>query len=408
MSIAHIYQRSTMSQTRLHSLPQDILAIESTDVSKTANQAAILVREAMDARSVAIILHDAAYGAMRSVGASGYKRSGLEAEQRSSAIAEAAADVYRTGNPHFAGYCEDGTYRAVDDGVPHVHSVFILPLMVANERRGVVEIVMEQAELGKPNMIADLKRAVQTIGVIVQRAERVEHLVAEAAQRARNALIEDLTSTLNHDLRNMMAPIAGRLDLIRRQANRDGHEKYVRHAEEATNATKRMQAVLQNLVDVARLEQGELPLLRQEIALSDLVHSIVANTHMLAANAQIDVREAVHTMGDMARIQQTLEYLIGNAFRYSPEDEPMVITIDRTERDGANWASVAVCDRGVRIAPDVLPLVFTRWTNGRGSLSFNLGLYLAQGVAKAHGGTLSVTSDELSGTTWTLVLPIAD
>ncbi len=234
-------------------------------------------------------------------------------------------------------------------------------------------------------------------------------MLKDVAQQARYALIEDLTSTLNHDLRNIMAPISGRLDLIRRQATRDGHEKYVRHAEEATNATRRMQAVLQNLVDVARLEQGTLPLLRQDIALADLVHAIVAGMDTIAATAQIDVIERfIHTDGDLERLQQTLEYLIGNAFRYSPEDQPVVITVKRTVHDGATWATISVCDQGIRIAPAVLPLIFIRWTTGRGALAFNLGLYLAQGVAKAHGGTLSVTSDEPTGTTWSLMLPVTE
>jgi signal transduction histidine kinase len=147
--------------------------------------------------------------------------------------------------------------------------------------------------------------------------------------------------------------------------------------------------------------------MQQDIALADLVQQIVADKHSMTI-AQVETTDDVHISGDLERIQHALEYLIGNAFRYSPENQPVVITIACTEHDGAAWATVSVRDQGVRIAADVLPIIFTRWTTGRGSIGFNLGLYLAYGVAKAHGGTLQVTSDEPTGTTWSLVLPTTD
>jgi signal transduction histidine kinase len=407
VSIAHIYHRTTADQTRSRSLPEDILALDSTDLAQALTQAAALVREAVGAHSVAIMLHDSTLTALRTIGmAVGAPSENNAPMERLIENGGPEVEVYRTGNPHFAHYADGITHRAGDEVASHSDSVLILPLIVGSERRGVVQIVVEHAELAKANTVTELKSAVQMIGIVVKRVERMAHLLQDAAQQARFSLIEDLTSTLNHDLRNMMAPIAGRLDLIRRQASREGHEKYVRHADEATYATRRMQTVLQNLVDVARLEHGTLQLMRQDINLTDLVQQVLTDKQSSTTIAQVESTDAVQIHGDPERIQHSLEYLIGNAFRYSPEDQPVLITIARTEHDGAAWATVSVRDQGVRIAADVLPIIFTRWTTGRGSIGFNLGLYLAYGVAKAHGGTLQVTSDEPTGTTWSLVLPV--
>ncbi|CAA9295022.1 MAG: hypothetical protein AVDCRST_MAG93-4193, partial [uncultured Chloroflexia bacterium] len=219
MSIAHIYHRTTADQTRSRSLPQDILAIDSTELTQALTQAAALVREAVGARTVAIMLHDSTLAALQTIGMAA--RAPDERNVPMERFIENGGpevDVYRTGNPHFAHYAEGITHRAGDEVSSHSDSVLILPLIVGSERRGVVQVVLDQAELAKSNTVAELKTAVQMIGVVVQRIERVTHLLEDAAQQARFSLIEDLTSTLNHDLRNMMAPIAGRLDLIRRQA----------------------------------------------------------------------------------------------------------------------------------------------------------------------------------------------
>ncbi len=88
-------------------------------------------------------------------------------------------DVYRTGNPHFARYGEDLTHQASVEAPAHANALLILPLMISNKRRGIVEIVLEQAELAKSNMIAELKTAVQTIGLLAQRVERMSNICSK-------------------------------------------------------------------------------------------------------------------------------------------------------------------------------------------------------------------------------------
>jgi signal transduction histidine kinase len=374
VSIAHIYQYVSTDQHRLRSLTSDILALDGTDLPQILNQAAALIRDATGAHSVAVLLWDADVGGLRIAGS---------APQTS---AEQQAERY-------------DEHRA--------RSRLNIPFVVSDGRRGVARIVMNQAHSGD-HMLPTLKAAAHAVGTLTARIERIALMLDEAAQQGRTRLIEDLASTLNHDLRNMMAPIMGRLDLIRRQAIREGNEKYVRHAEAATEATRRILAVLQNLVDVGKLEQGTLPLQRHDVNLTELVRNIVADVSNTPVPIEVKTTGDVHAVGDIERLRQTLEYMITNAVRYSLEDQTVVVRITRIEEGEAIYAIVSVCDQGVRIPPDVLPQIWTRYTIGRGSMGFNLGLYLAQTVAKAHGGTLRVTSDEPGGTTWSLLLPIAE
>ena len=82
--------------------------------------------------------------------------------------------------------------------------------------------------------------------------------------------------------------------------------------------------------------------------------------------------------------------------------------VDGEEREDGAWALLTVRDSGPGIAPELLPKLFTRFARGEGSQGLGLGLYLARGIAEAHGGTLTVDSTPGKGTRFVLALPGLD
>jgi two-component system, OmpR family, sensor kinase len=102
-----------------------------------------------------------------------------------------------------------------------------------------------------------------------------------------------------------------------------------------------------------------------------------------------------------------VENLLSNAIQHSPEDVPVALTLRRETHERREWAVIHVHDRGPGIPPEALPTVFNRFEKGHNSGGLGLGLYLARGIAEAHGGTLLVESEPSQGSSFYLSLPLA-
>lgn len=100
--------------------------------------------------------------------------------------------------------------------------------------------------------------------------------------------------------------------------------------------------------------------------------------------------------------------MIGNALQHTPEGAPVAVQIEQETREDGDWAVLSVRDEGPGIAPNLLPTLFDRFARGAGSQGLGLGLYLARGIAKAHGGALTVESRLGAGTTFRLSIPLRD
>jgi signal transduction histidine kinase len=249
-----------------------------------------------------------------------------------------------------------------------------------------------------------LEAAAHWVSLVLHRAELVEQIARAAAEQARRGVAEDLIAALAHDLRNLIAPATARIDLIHRHAAREGLDRYVRQAHEAARALQRMEALISDLLDAARLEQGIFTLRREHVNLAALVEEAAAVLRRDDADIRVQVAEAICADGDPARIRQALENLVMNALQHSPAGVPVILDVS-TRRDAAGiWAVVEVRDGGPGIAPEI----FSRFHAGEGSQGLGLGLYLAHGVATAHGGGLAVASAVGAGARFCLSLPACD
>jgi signal transduction histidine kinase len=101
-------------------------------------------------------------------------------------------------------------------------------------------------------------------------------------------------------------------------------------------------------------------------------------------------------------LRQVLENLLSNALKVQPPDEPVLVEL---EVCGA-WAVVSVQDRGPGVPPDVLPRLFERFGAGSESVGLGLGLFLANGITRAHGGALEVDSRPGQGARFLVRLPL--
>jgi signal transduction histidine kinase len=231
---------------------------------------------------------------------------------------------------------------------------------------------------------------------------------AQQATEARDAVL----ASVSHDLQNPLAAARGYLQLIDRRVAADPHAPAARLQSSLTQTQRallRMQHMIQELVDSARLEAGyELSLRPAVTDMRALVQQVV-DEQSLGANG-----DRIHLGGDTidlwvvcdaARIARVIANLLSNALKYSPSDKPVLIDLQRDDQ----WVTLNIADEGIGIPKDDLPHLFERFHRARNAASHavgtGLGLAGVRSIVEQHGGSIGVESQEGVGTTVCIRLP---
>jgi two-component system, OmpR family, sensor kinase len=170
---------------------------------------------------------------------------------------------------------------------------------------------------------------------------------------------------------------------------------------------KRLQCLLTDLLDTARLEHGLFSLDVRAVDLVALARATLTDLEGLEATLELQAPDELWlTEADPERLRQAIENLVTNAIQHAAPGTPVLLDIDTDRRDACQWAVLSVTNVGPPIPGEILPRLFERFAPGPGSRGVGLGLYIARGIAAAHGGAVEVTSTTGVGTTFRLSLPI--
>jgi signal transduction histidine kinase len=227
-----------------------------------------------------------------------------------------------------------------------------------------------------------------------------------AARHVRREAAEELISVAAHDIRNLLTPLKSHLALLRSSAQRDVRAADLQEIQAANAGVERIARLVDNLLDVARLDGGAYAVDPRAVDLVALVHeaaeALATPGHALEIQAPTDLAAQV----DAERLRQILDNLLSNAVKHSPKGAAVKLALVRETRADGDWAVIRVADRGPGVAPEVLPRLFGRFAAGPGSTGFGLGLYIAGRLAAAHGGALTVEPAAGPGASFTLALPL--
>ncbi len=411
-----------MPQAQTNSIDRDapyvstlerLLALPATDVQVVLRQASDLVSEALDADKVDTFLYDPAIDTLVAVGTSdtpmGRRQHRLGLNRMALTNGGICVQVFKTGVPCRTGRADQDPQelRGVTEGLG-VRSVLAVPLDVDGTRRGVLQTHCAQPDKFTAGDLSFLESVARWIAMVLHRAELVERITHDAADKARRMAAEELLTILAHDLRGPLTPLRGYLGLIRQEVVRAELPASTRYAEASLRAVDRLQGMIVNLLDSARLEQGIFGLERQTVDVARVARETARGLE--TADAPIHVRGPAVVLldADPERIRQVLENLLGNARKHSPAGAEIDVEVAREQREDGSWAVLTVRDTGPGIPPEFLPRLFTRFARGDESQGLGLGLYLARGIAEAHGGTLIVDSLPGHGTAFRFALPGAD
>jgi heavy metal sensor kinase len=211
-----------------------------------------------------------------------------------------------------------------------------------------------------------------------------------------------------HELRTPLAVMRSELDVALMSPDLDGDAR--RAMESTREEVERMARLADDLLTLARIDEGKLDLLLEPVDLRDLASSVARRIEFLAATKKVRILitgEPTIVPGDRHRLEQVVANLLINAIEHSPEGAAVEVDTGATE----GGVRLSVRDRGPGIPPESLPFVFQRFyrretaRTGDGPRGSGLGLAICKEIVESHGGRIWINSDRAAGSTFTFELP---
>ncbi|HYT75985.1 MAG TPA: ATP-binding protein [Vicinamibacterales bacterium] len=234
---------------------------------------------------------------------------------------------------------------------------------------------------------------------------------ARASAEAANRLKDQFLATVSHELRTPLSAILGWAEMLRTGMLTD--ERRDRASEAIFNNAKRQAQLIDELLDMARIMSGKLPLERTAVDPREIVGGALETVQPAAEAKRIQIAididprvDAFH--GDPPRLQQVLWNLLSNAVKFTPAGGTVQVRVRRSGSAG----EILVTDSGAGIPRDFLPSVFEPFRQADGSRTrlhggLGLGLAIVKHLVEAHSGTVDVDSaGEGQGATFTVRLPL--
>lgn len=278
--------------------------------------------------------------------------------------------------------------------------MIVTPLLSHGQNFGALTFArLAPGRLYSQTDLAFAKEIARRIALAIDSARLYQH--AQNATRTR----DDLIASVSHDLRTPLGTIITTADLLTQITAPD--EKRQRWVEALQRSAGWMKRLIDDLVDIARIEAGRLRIDEQNCAVGELLRETIALMQPLAQQKKLRLEgqfgPEVDLVCDRNRILRVFSNLIGNAIKFTSEGGSISV--------GAQLAGsevrFTVTDSGSGIAAEELPHIFERFWQARSTarMGAGLGLAIAEGIVKAHGGRIWAESELGKGSTF-FTLPL--
>lgn len=222
----------------------------------------------------------------------------------------------------------------------------------------------------------------------------------------------EFISTVSHELRTPLTSVKGYVDLLMLGTAGPINDMQKSFLQVVKTNGDRLNALVEDLLEISRLENGKVTLKVKELHLRDLIDDIVASLRTETLRKGMELKLEVDPLlppveADGKRIAQVLANLMSNAHKYTRDGGQIIVRAHRT----GQMVQVDVADTGVGIPPDELPQMFSQFFRANNALKdqvggTGLGLSIAKSFVELHGGDMWVTSEIEVGSTFSFTLPI--
>ncbi|WNG18756.1 ATP-binding protein [Cystobacter fuscus] len=253
-----------------------------------------------------------------------------------------------------------------------------------------------------------LARVRSNLELARMRRELFRHEALEAGLREAVHARDEFLSVASHELKTPLTRFRLQLELVARSLSEESRERIGARLDTASQAVGNLAALVETLLDVSRINTGQLHLRFHDVDLGVLVAEAVEDARDEAerAGCTLDSRGNASLVArcDRTRIRQVIDNLLSNAVKFG-RGKPVEVHL---EAEGG-IARVSVIDHGIGIDPRDRSRIFERFERAVSSRhygGFGLGLWIARQVVEAHRGDITVTSTPGGGSTFTLELPL--
>ncbi len=283
-------------------------------------------------------------------------------------------------------------------------TVIYAPLKVGVRTIGIVVLVSVFAERGTVEAVAGL------MALALERARFLRAMSYTEALRQSDELKSALLASVSHNLRTPLTAIRAAVDsLLKEELSWDQEAIHEFHSI-ISEETYRLTRLVENLLEMARIEAGELHLTKQWISISELFSNVLNRCSAITRDHQVIVEpndEWLTVWIDSYLVAEVLTNLIENAAKYSPVGSKIILS-GSVKNDEL---LIGVKDHGLGIAPEELDHIFNKFYRGKrlprhGSEGTGMGLAIARGIVEAHGGRIWAESTLGQGSTFWFSLPV--
>ncbi len=269
-----------------------------------------------------------------------------------------------------------------------------------------VEEIVELGDLALQARATPISEEAPSLGAVVVLSD-VSRL------RELDRMKTQFVSNVSHELRTPISNVKLYLSLL----ERGKPEKRTRYLEVLRQESTRLENLIENLLDLSRLDAGRAQIIPRPIALQDLLENLVEIHRQTAAAKDLHLETQFPPTvppanGDRNQIIQVLSNLIANAISYTPPGGEIAVRLGTAETEGRPYVTITVADSGIGIPPDELPHIFDRFFRGEQTQVLTvpgtgLGLAIVKEIVELHQGRIEVESELSQGSSFTIWLPVA-
>jgi signal transduction histidine kinase len=243
--------------------------------------------------------------------------------------------------------------------------------------------------------------------------ELIRNLAAKETAERSNRVKSEFLAVMSHELRTPLNAILGFSEMIGSEVLGPGAPQYREYANDIHGAGSHLLTLINDILDLSKAEAGKLELTCEPVELTDLIKECarLVRGRVLEQKLRITLRVSPlpPLLVDRLRVKQILLNLLSNAIKFTPEGGVVSVMADR---DAIGGIVVCVCDTGIGIAPEMIPLAFEPFRQIDSALSrkfegTGLGLSLVKTFIELHGGEVRLESTLGKGTSVFIVFPAA-
>ncbi|WP_340677946.1 ATP-binding protein [Paraglaciecola sp.] len=265
-------------------------------------------------------------------------------------------------------------------------------------------------ELSKQESIISLNHLLEKEIAVRAKTERQLIALRDKAEQA-NRFKSDFLANMSHEIRTPMNAIIGFVDIV---LEGDLDEQYKKHLRTVRSSAKDLHNILNDILDIAKLEEGKLELEQAPFSVKDLIEHVVTTFDMKAQSKGIQIIQRVSNklpprfLGDALRLKQVLMNLMGNAIKFTATGS-ITIAVEQLNNEQLQFI---VRDTGIGIAKDKLEHIFESFSQADSSTSrkyggSGLGTTISKRLVELMGGKIWLESDEGVGSTFYFTVNLA-